>query len=367
MDISVSSPGINMHRLCRICLQEVKDSTNLFSIESQEISKNIFLCFQVTLRIDKHLPHLICSECLNELNRANSFRLKCISIDERLGLICKDVVEANTVDTKSIRDDKTPIIQESSTTDIDEGQNDYTESNDFNGPTDSMNCNESNTKSYIPSDFICDLCNKVLKTKISLLKHYVSMHEKRKHIGKVSGFGAARRYHCTSCPYSTPHSQTLVSHMRTHNGERPYSCECGKSFTQSSSLAAHRKTHSATTYFTCSLCGKQFKHAFTMKNHMRVHERASFSCNICFKALKSKETLQAHMYRHYKICNYNCEDCGDTFVTSAELLNHRKKHNTEKKIECHLCGYRTHTKKNLIIHLKRYVKSKSLLQYNMKQ
>lgn len=344
---------INMQGLCRICLQNAKESISLFSEsdDSQEVLNRIYLCFQVTLTHDKFMPFLMCGDCLQELNSANSFRLKCITLSARIKLYYKQHLQGSTF--KAENDIANNVLTHDENTDTGPSPSDFTELNDlYTKDTEKVESNESEVINASKS-FKCNICNKVLKTKITLMKHYESMHEKRKHIGKVSGFGASRRYHCTSCSYSTPHSQTLVSHMRTHNGERPYSCECGKSFTQSSSLTAHHKTHSTTTYFTCSLCGKQFKHAFTMKKHMRVHENASFSCSICFKSLKSKESLKGHMHRHYKIFNYNCEDCGDTFVTSAELRNHRKKHSLEKKLHCHLCGYKTHTKKNLIVHLKR--------------
>lgn len=340
----------NIRNLCRLCFRI--GEIDLFSIreEDKDIHNKIYECFQVTLTHEKDMPSSICKTCLEELYISHNFRIKCLTSNDRFKKYWKEIENSDTY--------REEMMAATSSISCDESDTD----NIYSKPivNDIKNNTNKTIRHIIGTDksecnFKCDMCNKILKTKASLVKHYTAMHEKRKHIGKVSGNGTARRYHCTVCSYSTPHSQTLVNHMRRHNGERPYSCECGKNFTQSSSLAAHRKTHSTATYFTCALCGKQFKHAFAMKNHLRVHENGSFSCSVCFKLLKSKQSLQSHIRRHYNICNYNCEDCGDTFVTSSELLNHRRKHSLEKNIECHLCGYKTHTKKNLIIHLKRLV------------
>ncbi|KAM3966548.1 uncharacterized protein ACR2FA_012087 [Aphomia sociella] len=348
--------------ICRICLQKVADCIDMFCEQdySQDILEKIYVCCNVIFKYEKHLPNTICSNCINNLNVAYSFRLKCVTFEERFNVYLKQCTQ-NEEESKSML-----VIKELNNTKtefelIDTNENDHCDilENDCLEVCDSINSTiESNSDKDI-TQHKCETCQKILKTKSSLLKHNISMHQKRKRVGKVTGFGSTRRYHCTSCTYSTPHSQTLVNHMRRHDGERPYHCECGKSFTQSSSLAAHQKTHSNTTYFTCATCGKQFKHAYSLKNHSRVHENGNLICNICQKVLKSKQSMRDHMHRHYNIRNYNCEDCGDTFVTSSELLNHRKTHNLEKKLECHVCGYKTHTKKNLIIHLKRHAGDKT--------
>lgn len=327
---------LDLRNICRICLISSRESIDLFceSEESLEILKKIMLCFQIILNSEKYLPCVICKNCIDELDIANNFRIKCVTINERFKQHCKNLLKSTSqYDSEAER--RKEFAEDSQP--AHEGDDNDSESTTI--PTN--------------SGFKCDICNKVLKTLKSLENHIVGMHEKRRHVGRVTGYGTSRRYHCTTCSYATPHSQTLVNHMRRHNGDRPFSCECGKSFTQASSLAAHRKTHSTTSYFTCTECGKQFKHAFTLKTHLRVHVIGRFNCSICLKVLKSKEALQSHMKRHYKVYNYSCEECGNTFVTSAELNNHRLKHSSVKDIVCHICHYATNTRKCLLVHLKR--------------
>ncbi|XP_030036746.2 gastrula zinc finger protein XlCGF57.1-like [Manduca sexta] len=338
--------------VCRVCFHKFNEGTRLFlrNKASEEILNKLFVCFQVLLKNDGDLPHAMCKLCIEKLNEAHNFRNMCITINERF---------QEYISHEFKKHQKNIPLETNELTNYEDSQYSFSGSACKDAIEKEHSVNRTKESTFYKGGFKCKICNKVLKSMSSLLKHNISMHEKRKRVGRVTGFGSERRYHCTSCSYTTPHSQTLTNHMRRHNGERPYSCECGKTFTQSSSLAAHRKTHSNTTYFTCSVCGKQFKHAFTLKNHLNVHERGNFSCSICQKVLKSKQSLRTHMQRHYNICNYNCEDCGNTFVTSAELLNHRKKHNVEKKVECHLCGYKTNSKKNLIIHLKRHTGNKA--------
>ncbi|KOB74438.1 Zinc finger protein 1 [Operophtera brumata] len=319
-----SKENLNMDikSVCWVCFEKVTESTDLSSSEpsmSKEIWEKISMCFQITVDLEMFLPCAFCRKCVEDLNTAYSFREKCVTIHERFQDHCESLANIMIVANSELEGGR-GLFEDSRS--------------EINGET------NTEDKTRTTENVVCDVCNKILKTKKSLMKHMVSMHEKRRHAGKVSGFGSSRQYHCTTCSYSTPHSQTLVNHMRRHNGERPFKCECGKSFTQASSLAAHHKTHSSASYFTCSECGKQFKHAFSLKTHMLVHNDGTYSCHICYKVLKSKRSLTSHLHRHYKICNYNCEDCGATFVTSAELHNHKMKHGTKKNIVCHIVIFR---------------------------
>ncbi|OWR47384.1 zinc finger protein 26 [Danaus plexippus plexippus] len=351
MDFSLTSKvQTDLLNMCRICLHKIEtEHSPSEKTNNVELLNKIYICFEIKLTLGKYLPSLICEQCVTEINIAYNFRLKCIAVDDKLYSYYKTFLKSDT----NYKNDSCNEEQNSSWV-IKETQ----EAICKNSPK----CSEIGLNGKEVKDFgnllpSCTYPNKILKSE-SLLNKPQILSNKTNTKRTVRGIGANRRYYCTECPYSTPHSQTLVNHMRRHNGDRPYQCKCGKSFTQSSSLSAHLKTHSTTTYFTCSTCGKQFKHAFSLKKHLNVHNLGQFSCEICYKQLKSRQSLNDHMYRHYNIRNYNCEDCGDTFITSSELFNHKKKHVDERKVECHACGYTTRHKRNLIIHLKRHAGEK---------
>lgn len=368
-----------LNSLCRICLTEnTAKCTRLSEIQdSVSISERVLLCTSVEMSEgdEAGLPRTICSACVLELRAADGFRLKCQHSDRLLrNFFLRRLLNDGElfVETSSAKEplqhaemDKSlpetgPDVIKVETEDTDSDVNNVSDSVD----NEDLEKKKVTKRKYVYKDtpgddivggkkFKCHLCGKPLSSKYSIEKHIVRMHSKR---GNSTGWGAARRFQCPECSYSTPHSQSLRYHARTHSGERPHRCPtCARCFSQPASLACHLKTHSDRTYFTCALCGKQFKYKETYETHKNVHsEERRFVCHICNKGLKSRTALEGHVNRHYNIRNYSCETCGSTFVTRVELLNHAKRHSAEKKFQCNYCDFRAYVKKSLDTHLLRH-------------
>ena len=75
---------------------------------------------------------------------------------------------------------------------------------------------------------------------------------------------------CSECPYKTYHISNLTNHMRTHTGEKPFSCQhCGETFRFSGVRNLHEKTHTGEKEYKCQYCGKEFARRYVCILHER--------------------------------------------------------------------------------------------------
>ncbi|CAL8120147.1 unnamed protein product [Orchesella dallaii] len=202
---------------------------------------------------------------------------------------------------------------------------------------------------YLDSN-ICPSCDEMCESKANLEEHIRNLHPEVLAIdagdGKTSKKkkGAAKKpdvLKCQQCHRVFNHRNSLVYHIRSHTGIRPYKCEvCNKRFFATSALKVHHRLHSGEKPFNCVQCGRNFRQWGDLKYHkISIHsDIRQYQCEFCGKDFARNYSLIVHRRIHTGERNYKCEFCSKCFRAASYLQNHRRIHTGEKPHACTICS-----------------------------
>ncbi|XP_044738040.1 zinc finger protein 664-like [Chrysoperla carnea] len=167
-----------------------------------------------------------------------------------------------------------------------------------------------------------------------------------------------KKYLCDYCGRDYHDVSKLNDHIRTHTGEKPYSCnECNKLFTSQSLWSHHNRIHhTKEKRYKCTFCEKTFAMSQRLKHHLRIHTNDKpFTCDICNQKFRIKHHLIRHQFVHTGEKPFSCSICDKKFTQNSNLRSHMRTHTGEKSYVCSICSEVFHDLNSMKNHRAKHV------------
>ncbi|XP_070771292.1 zinc finger protein 142 [Enoplosus armatus] len=189
-----------------------------------------------------------------------------------------------------------------------------------------------------PDEVQCTMCSFVAKSKMSLTRHILYGHNKKKS-------GVAQRLHCQLCTYTCKQERCMAQHVvLKHKGARPHHCQyCPFSTARRYRLEEHESLHTGIGRHSCDLCDKTFGTVTKLRQHkMRIHDKQpTHFCSLCDFSGYTLDDVRRHNRRcHTGELLHACTHCDSQFSSEVALRNHCKRvHQLQVCFSCKQCDY----------------------------
>jgi hypothetical protein len=179
----------------------------------------------------------------------------------------------------------------------------------------------------------------IVKSELEIPLHLLPDNEDLKLIGyepKITKKRKEIRLECDHCEKVFKSKYSIIWHMKEHMLTMPFNCKvCGKGFSYERSFKQHELTHAAKV--KCEICGKSLKpHAMYYHMKYRHTNEKTHQCPLCPKAFKTKDNIARHMMRHNM--EFPCTICGRKFAENSRLQMHLNMHENPDAFFCSICN-----------------------------